>query len=360
MTSPRVAFITVGDTRRLTGGYLYHARVFAALREGGIALDEVVASAAALPAQLERAAAFGGEFDPRPFDVVVVDALARAVCAPWLDRWRALRPVVAMVHELPSLAGGGAAELEAPLLRSDLLIAVSAHGQAALERRGVPAGRIRVVQPGCDRLHAPALPTPPSPEEAALRAAAVGQPPSAVALCVAQWIPRKGLLELVQAWASAPRSPALLELVGENDADPAYAAEVRAAIARASAAAPILVRGTLDDAALTRAYASAALFVLPSAFEGYGMAYAEALAFGLPVVACATGPLPELVGDAGLLLPPGDPGALAGALARLLGDAGLRERLGRAARRRSHALPTWADAARRFAGVLHEARLARR
>jgi glycosyltransferase involved in cell wall biosynthesis len=356
----RVAFITVGDTRRLTGGYLYHVRVFAALRARGIALTEIVASEAALFAQLSRATCFGEEFDPRRFDVIVVDALARAVCAPWLDSWRALRPIVAMVHELPSVAeGNGEAALEAPLLRSDLLIAVSAHGQAVLERRGVSPERIRIVSPGCDRLQAPGHLAPGAAQAGDLRSSAAGRQP-AVALCVAQWIRRKGILTLVEAWSSEPRWPALLELIGETDADPAYAAEVHAAIARSPAEAPILVRGPVDDEALIRAYQNATLFVLPSTFEGYGMVYAEALSFGLPIVACNTGPIPDLIGDAGLLAPPNAPAALADALARLLSDAGLRARLARAARSRSRMLPTWEHASQRFQGVLQEAIVARR
>ena len=100
----RVAFVTVGDTSRLTGGYLYNARVVAGLRQQGIAVEEVVASGASRTEQEASASRF--DFDPRRFDVLVVDALARVVCAPHLDSWRETRPVVAMVHELPSVAAG--------------------------------------------------------------------------------------------------------------------------------------------------------------------------------------------------------------------------------------------------------------
>ena len=154
----RVAFVTVGETSRLTGGYLYHARVFAGLREKGVEVETLVASGAA-PAEQEAAAPrLGTRLDLRRFDAIVVDALARIVCAPWLDGWRASHPVVAMVHELPSIAaaaGGGAAreqEFEEPLLRADRLVVVSDHGRSILQSRGVPAERIRVVSPGFDRL----------------------------------------------------------------------------------------------------------------------------------------------------------------------------------------------------------------
>ncbi len=90
-------------------------------------------------------------------------------------------------------------------------------------------------------------------------------------------------------------------------------------------------------------YERAAVVVCPSRREGFGVACAEAMAAGRPVVASAVGGLRDLVvdGETGLLVPPGDPVALRAALARLLGDAGLRERLGRAARERARTELSW-------------------
>ncbi|MBA3472318.1 MAG: glycosyltransferase, partial [Rubrobacter sp.] len=192
----KVVFITVGDTSRLTGGYLYHARVFAALREEGIEVKTLVASGAAPAEQEEAAPQLGSRLNPRRFDAIVVDALARIACASWLDGWRASRRVVAMVHELPSIAtaaGGAVAreqEFEEPLLRADCLVAVSDHGRSILRSRGVPAERIRVVSPGFDHL----LPPDAGAEHSAREDSLVR------ALCVAQWIPRKDILGLVRAW----------------------------------------------------------------------------------------------------------------------------------------------------------------
>jgi glycosyltransferase involved in cell wall biosynthesis len=344
----RVAFVTVGDTDRLTGGYLYHAQVFARLRERGVVVEEVVPCGASAEEQEEAASQLGLVLNSRRFDVVVVDALARIVCAPHLDRWREERPVVAMVHELPSVAAPGGAsgrerEFEGPLLRSDCLIAVSGHGRSILENRGVPAGRIRVVPPGFDRLRLDSGSPSPVGDDVVR------------ALCVAQWITRKGILDLVQAWTLHERPGAVLELVGETDAGPAYADRVRAVLAGASGAS-IIVSGAVDDATLGSAYAAADLFVLPSRYEGYGIVYAEALARGLPVIACDVGPVPELVGDeAALLVPPGNVEALSGALDLLLGDSALRHRMSAAARRRAGELPRWEDTADGFLRVLREA-----
>lgn len=345
----RVAFVTVGDTSRMTGGYLYNARVMDGLRERGVRVEEIVASGAS-PKEQRTAARRGDALDPTDFDVVVVDALARIAVAPHLDRWRMECPVVAMVHELPSIAGGESGaeaaarerEYEEPLLRSDLFIAVSDHGRRLLEIQGVPHPRVYIVPPGFDRLPAPAEPV--DNLDGTVRA-----------LCVAQWIPRKGILTLVEAWTRRERPGAALELIGETDADPEYTAQVRETIAAAPDSS-LVVSGTVDDAELMRSYAAADLFALPSRYEGYGVVYAEALSFGLPVVACEVGPVPELVGrDAAVLVPPDDPVALAEALDLLLEDPDLRRRMSGAARRRAERLPRWEDTVSGFEKALRAA-----
>lgn len=341
----RVAFVTVGDTARRTGGYLYHAEVFGRLREMGVEIEEIVPCGAS-PEEQERTAPLDF-LDPSDFDVVVVDALARVVCAPHLDRWRGQKPIVAMVHELPGVADPESAEreyeFEGPLLRSDFLVCVGDHGKSVLEGRGVSTHLIRVVPPGFDRIM-------PSDGDASVRS---GGPVRA--LCVGQWIPRKDILGLVRAWTTRGRYGAVLDLIGETDADPRYAAAVREAIAAAPDSS-IMVRGSVDDEALAEAYAQADIFVLPSRYEGYGMVFAEALAHGLPVVACDVGPVPELVGkEAAMLVPTDDIMALSDALDLLLNDAAVRRRMSEAARRSAEDLPRWDDTAAGFLEVLREA-----
>jgi glycosyltransferase involved in cell wall biosynthesis len=277
--TPRLAFVTVGDTGRRTGGYLYHAEVFARLGEMGVTVEEIVPCGASMEEQERAASRPGSLLDPSAFDVIVVDALARIVCAPHLDRWREKRPVVAMIHELPGVANpeeaGREYKFEMPLLRSNLLVCVSEHGKSILEERGIPDDCLRIVPPGFDRISR-ADAGSPDREDGTLRV-----------LCVGQWIPRKGILDLVRAWTAHERSGATLELVGETDADSGYTAAIREAI---SGGESIVVRGSVDDATLAEAYAAADFFALPSRYEGYGIVLAEALAYGLPVVACDVGP----------------------------------------------------------------------
>jgi len=98
---------------------------------------------------------------------------------------------------------------------------------------------------------------------------------------------------------------------------------------------------------LQRLYARAAVVVLPSHREGLPLTVLEAMAHGRPVVASAVGGIPELVEDGvtGILVPPGDVGALRAALERLLDDPVLRRRMGRAGRRRVNELCSREDVA---------------
>jgi len=343
----RVAFITVGDTGRKTGGYLYNGRVISGLRQRGFEIEEFVASGASPEEQRAAVLGFTSTFDPSRFDTIVVDALARIAVSQHLDLWLASRPVVALVHELPSVAGVGSGHetvasernSEEPLLRADRLVAVSDHGRKVLLGRGVSPGRIHVVPPGFDGV--PVGDGSPARGDGPVRA-----------LCVAQWIERKGILTLVEAWTLRERKGAVLELIGETDADPDYAVLVRAAI-EAAPRGSIIVSGCLDDASLGASYASADLFVLPSRYEGYGIVYAEALARGLPIIACDTGPVPDLTGrEAAELVQPDDREALSAALDLLLGDPTLRMRMSAAARRRASRLPRWEDTVVGFEQVL--------
>jgi glycosyltransferase involved in cell wall biosynthesis len=331
----------VGDTGRKTGGYLYNARLISGLREWGFEVEEISACGALPMEQQAAAPRFGSAFDPSGYDAIVVDALACIVVSPHLDLWRASRPVVTLVHELPSVAGDGTKreqDHEEPLLRADRLVAVSGHGRDVLRDRGVETRRIHVVPPGFDGVF--------DGDRPRLRGDIVR------VLCVAQWIPRKGILTLVEAWKLHERPGAVLQLIGETDADQAYETHLRAALVNVPDGS-IVVSGCVDDARLGKAYASADVFVLPSRYEGYGIVYAEALASGLPVIACDVGPVSEVVGrEAAILVQPDDKAALSAALDLLLGDAALRARMSEAALRRASSLPRWKDTVTGFETVL--------
>ena len=210
---------------------------------------------------------------------------------------------------------------------------------AAVAAMGVPAARIGTVRPGVDAV----------PRASAGRAPSDSQ--RLDLLCVATITPRKGHALLVDALAGLQELPWRLTCIGSDTRDPATAAALRDLIARHGLEERIALSGERPAAEMPVAYAAADLFVLPSFHEGFGMAFAEALTQGIPVVGTTAGAIPETVpADAGILVPPGDVSALREALRRLLTDPALLQGLRQGA---AHArFPTWDDAARAFARQL--------
>ena len=141
-----------------------------------------------------------------------------------------------------------------------------------------------------------------------------------------------------------------LDLVGDTGAR-AYRAAVLARISASGMRARVTIYGTLGEGALARRYAEADVFALPTAREGYGSVFAEALEHGLPIVASNIAPVRAIVGDAGLLVPPRRVRPLVSAL-RLMSDTWLRRRLARNARNRARALPSWAASQRVFVALV--------
>lgn len=152
--------------------------------------------------------------------------------------------------------------------------------------------------------------------------------------------PRKDLPGLVRAFDSMAGDHQDLRLAIAG-ADGWGAGALTDAIATARHAERIVRLGWIDDDRRADLLAGATAFVLPSRYEGFGLTAGEAMAAGVPVVATAVGAVPEVVGDAAVLVPPDDADALAGAIAALLDDAAERERLVRLGRARAQTF-TWA------------------
>jgi glycosyltransferase involved in cell wall biosynthesis len=157
---------------------------------------------------------------------------------------------------------------------------------------------------------------------------------------------RKGTFDLVKAFAQiAPRHPTARLICAGDGA----VAEIRALAQTLGVADRVETPGWVDRDASRAQLAGATLFALPSHAEGLPMALLEAMSWGLPVVTTPVGGIPQVVrdGETGLLVPAGDPAAIAAALDRLLADAPLRRTLGSAARatiERGHSLAATIDA----------------
>jgi len=168
-----------------------------------------------------------------------------------------------------------------------------------------------------------------------------------VILTVARQYPRKNTATLLAAMAKLTDklSAAKLRVVGDGPELASLMAQSR----RLDLGDRVTFLGTVTDAELQREYRHADLFCLPSRQEGFGIAFLEAMAAGLPVVAANAGAVPELVQDqhTGLLVDPNDPNALAAALAELLGNPVRRAQMGQAAKQRAKQYH-WPQVAARF------------
>lgn len=137
--------------------------------------------------------------------------------------------------------------------------------------------------------------------------------------------PHKNLVTLIDAWARAETDAALV-IAGAWDAR--YAAEQRSGETAVSGRrSAVKFVHNVDDVDLPALYAGAAIFVMPSLYEGFGLTPLEAMAAGAPVVCSNASSLPEVVGDAALLVNPRNVAEIAQAIVRGLDDAGLRDNL---------------------------------
>lgn len=182
------------------------------------------------------------------------------------------------------------------------------------QRRGLPAHKIRIIHNGVSLAGQPAE--------------AGADPPTG--LVVANLRPVKGLLTLVGALRLL-ENPPIVRVVGEGP----QRRRLETAIAEAGLEQVLILEGLNPNA--HKLWAEAQFGILPSHEEGLPNAVLEAMAAGVPMIASRVGGVPELIEDgiSGLMVPPAEPQALAGAIARLAGDPELRRRMGAAARQRA-------------------------
>ena len=204
---------------------------------------------------------------------------------------------------------------------------------------GLSGERVRVVPEGVDTEFW-------NPDPAAASEGDADDAPSIVS--VARQYPRKDTPTLLRAFALVRRErPGVrLRVVGGGPGLEHHRGLAR----RLGLGEEVRFLGTIPEReAVREEYRRADVFCLPSRQEGFGLAFLEAMACGLPVVGAAAGAVPEVVpeGRAGFLVPPVDPRSLANALLRLLGDRGTRRRLGDAGRRHARGY-AWPRVARRF------------
>lgn len=349
MAEPPVHFIVPGPIDQRTGGYGYDRRIVAALQALGRTV-RVIELDGQFPLSCDIARTSAAEaLDCMPDGAVaVIDGLALPAFGPTLSRHARRITVVALVHHPLALETGLSERARSSLrcierdlfAQTDGIVTTSAATAGLLADFCVASETISVVLPGTD----------PAPRASGSMGAAVQL------LCVGTVIPRKGHALLVDALANCAALDWRLLCLGSLDRDAETVFAVQQRIAAHDLTDRITLAGEADAKTLAAAYAAADIFVLASAFEGYGMAFAEALARGLPVVGSGDGAVRDTVPEtAGIIVPVGDRAALAAALTRVIEDPALRGRLAGGAHAAGQMLPDWVLAGHAFAAALDAA-----
>jgi glycosyltransferase involved in cell wall biosynthesis len=344
-----VAFVVPGDLATPTGGYVYDRRIIAELRALSWRVQVLDIgegfprpTAGAREAARRRLAELASE---RP---IVIDGLAFGVLATEAQALAPRCKLVALVHHPLALETGLSAGESAVLCDGErAALACARHvittspstAHLLVADYAVAPQRLSIVRPGTDRI--------------ATKPRAPG--PVVDLLAVGSVVPRKGYDILVAALGKIPGLAWRLVIAGDRERSSETAQRLDAEITRVGLAGRVTFAGAVAPQRLMQLYAAADLFVLPSRFEGYGMAYAEAIAHGVPVVGTRAGAIPDTVpAGAGVLVPPDDVDALAAILRALIENPSQRERLAAGARAAATTFPSWQESARLFARVLEQ------
>lgn len=345
----RLVFAIPGELETRSGGYEYDRRLLTALPAVGVEAIHCALpgsfpdpSEADVLQSLEAIARLH-----RDGDAVLIDGLAYGAF-PSAALKRLPSPLIALCHHPLCLETGLDAERATRLRESETnalafaarVIVTSRHTGTLLTREfSAAAEKIAVAPPGVD----------PAPR-------AQGSAGAPTLLAVGAIIPRKAFDVLIEALSQLADLEWRLRIVGSAQASPATTAALRRLIEAKRLGSRIELMGELGPDPLARAFDEADLFVSASLYEGYGMALAQALVRGLPIVATTGGAAAETVPDAAALkVSPGDAAELARALRRAIGDKTLRAGLAEAAWRAGQALLQWEDTADIVARVVVEA-----
>ena len=341
-----VVFVVAGRLDTRTGGSIYNRRMIDGLRAIGWTVTAIELEGTFPDPDASTHSAAADAFASMPSGAtVLMDGLAFSALPGVAEAHCHRLTLVALVH-LPIAAAFGlpadrAARYEATERRALAcargIVITGPGARPQLARYEIPDDRVCLVEPGTD----------PAP----LAHGSTGGTPQL--LTVATIHPGKGHDILLAALAPLIAMEWELTCAGRLTDDPAFVERLRTLAATRGLLDRVHFVGDVPEVRLQACYAAADFFVLATRQETYGMAVAEALARGVPVLSTETGAIPALVGpDAGLVVPPGDGEAFACALKALMTSADLRRRLAEGARARRALLPTWPRAAARLAEVL--------
>lgn len=341
----KLGLVIFGDLTYVSGGFLYDRQLKAGLEARGHTVEILSLPWGSYLSQLRTGLMrFKGGFNAGALDVLIEDELCHAALLRGPSHRHSSPPPlrISLVHHLRSSERHSAvlqplyrAVERAYLRRVDGFIYNSETTQQSVETI-LDRSTIGVVaRPGKDHVR-PAPWTGPGTEPAP-------QPASVRLLSVGSLTKRKGHDRLIEALEGIPDLAWELDIAGSLDTEPAYARSIQDLLARSPIGSRIHLHGELSREDLESLYREADVFVLTSHYEGYGIAYVEALGYGLPILAGIVGGAPEIVehGRQGFLVDSNSPEHIRHHLRQLLSDGDLRESQGRAALECYRSLPSW-------------------
>jgi len=339
-----IYFAIPGDINTLTGGYSYDRRLIAELQALGHSIQHLPLSSTFPTPDADALANADAQFAALPdHATVIADCLAYAVMAASAEQHAARLNIIALCHHPLMLEAGLTAQQAEVLFQAEqralnaanaIIVTSPMTRKILIEQFALSSEKITVALPGTDRQDF---------------ASCTGNPPTLLTL--ATLTRRKAHDVLIDALATLQHLEWMARFVGGVHFDPDWVALLKNKVAGYGLEQRILFTG--DTLNTTSEYAAADLFVLPSLFEGYGMVFAEALSFGLPIVAARAGAVPNVVPEsAGILVPPADAAALAEALQNVLCDPQLHRGYQLGAQAAAQHLPNWKDTAVRVAALI--------
>lgn len=225
---------------------------------------------------------------------------------------------------------------------ADAIVVTSQYSRREALSLGIDDAKLQVFHPGLDRESFRYL----SPSEQSDGEKKI--------LCIGNFIPRKGIQYLIDAFAQIQREDFKLHLVGNAKDGGIYYQQLLRQVQRLGLEADVYFHRGIDKATIHYLYSTSEIFVLPSLKETFGMVLIEAMYYRLPIITTNTSAMPDLVsnGDNGLLVPPKDSTAMACALSALISDPMLRWRLGEVGHQRVKDAYHWDHTSARFLSLV--------
>ena len=232
---------------------------------------------------------------------------------------------------------------------ANLIVTTSEYSKREIVSVGINPELIHIVSPGLDREKFKILPTDRE----------IDTKDSKKILCVGNYVPRKGILYLIEAFSQIERQEFSLHLVGNRKNNSSYYNQINNAVKTLKLTDCVVFHDGVDQENIKNLYASAEIFVLPSFKETFGIVFLEAMHYGLPIVTTNVSAMPELIeeGKNGFLVPPADSQALAKAISKLIENPDLIKQMGEAGRQTVATSYYWEQSCSRFAFILQELKI---